>query len=299
MELKTLRYFVAIAQAGNMHKAAEQLRIAQPALSRQIKLLEAELGVILFDRLPRGVRLSSAGQSFLEDATHVLWAAEQARQRAGLLVDGSIGNVRVGLHGPAHRYPGVQAALRGFKERHPNVRLAIRAITSERQVAALLDDEIDVGFAYDPGAPVAPVRVQMIDSDRVMLALPDTHPLAAQTTIQLDQLRDQPFIAGDRESNRRSWDSLHAACASAGFSPRMMVEGATSEPVIASLVSAGLGIGFLPAKAAARSPANIVFREVAGVSTTVHVVCLSSLERRSPLAERFVAVIDDLLQSNP
>jgi DNA-binding transcriptional LysR family regulator len=295
MELRALRYFVAIAHAGNMNKAAHQLRVAQPALSRQIRILEDELGIELFERLPRGVRLTVAGKGFLEDAEHVLWASEQARQRASLASRGAIGQLKVGLYGHAVQHQSVRRSLYEFSRRHPNVTLLLQHLTSDQQIQAVLDDQIDIGFAYHLGSMSLRVRTKVVELDHTRLVLREDHPLASSNVIEFADLRDENFLTIDPEVNRRSWQTLHANCTSAGFVPRIMVEGINSIPWLLGLVSAGLGVSMVGQSAADNAPKNLVFREIAGAREPLQIVCLSHPLRRSLFADEMVRIVDDRL----
>jgi DNA-binding transcriptional LysR family regulator len=258
-----------------------------------MRILEEELGIQLFERLPRGVRLSSAGKGFLEDAEHVLWASEQARQRARMASRGALGQLRVGLHGHAFHYYSVKNSLCEFSKRHPNVRLILQHLTSDQQIQAVLDDRIDIGFAYHLGNSSLRVRTQVVDTDHRRLVLRNDHRLASSDIIDLADLRDESFLMIDPEVNHRSWQSMRETCTSAGFAPRIMVEGITSVPWLLGLISAGLGVSIVAQSAAAEAPNDLVFREIAGALDPLQIVCLSHPLRRSLLADQMAGIVAD------
>src|ERR1700745_1875061 len=146
MELRHLRYFVAIGEEENYRRAARRLNVAQTALSTQIRDLEAELGVKLFDRLPRGVKLSVAGRLFLEDARRILQQVSEAAARAARVARGQSGTLRIGFTGKASWYAVVPARLRLFRQRHPDAELQLRPAGSVDQIEEIRSGRVDAGF---------------------------------------------------------------------------------------------------------------------------------------------------------
>ncbi len=263
MELRHLRYFVAAAEEENFGRAAQRLNLAQPALSRQIRDLERELGVALFDRIGRGVRLSAAGAAFLEDARRVLAATRGAAEHARAVGLGEAGTLRLGLLDSAAWGGEVPTALARFRRAHPAVRLELTAANSVSQTAAIEAGQLDAGFLYRQGALPAGLVRRPVREDRLLAALPRGHRLAAgRATLRASDLADEPFVWFARAVAPTYFDRAMAAFATAGLVPRVVQEG-ESDSVMLSLVSAGVGVSLVNSVARWRRPQGVVLREVA------------------------------------
>src|ERR1700691_5445814 len=148
MNLRRLKYFLMVAEEENLHRASARLHVAQPALTRQIRLLEEELGTTLFNRLRRGISLSTAGQSFLEDARQILRLTDLAHKRATAVASGQMGTLRVGFHDAAHFYPVLRRVFANFGREFSNVHFRFLSSSSDLQIEALRSKELDLGFLY-------------------------------------------------------------------------------------------------------------------------------------------------------
>lgn len=245
MELRHLRSFVTVARLGSISRAAEKLFIAQPPLSAQIRQLEEELGVPLLVRLPRGVRLTPAGASFLEDATAILARAEQAAGRAREAQSGTHATLRLGLV-PSSTHTVLPGLLARLKALQPGLRVQAREMISSRQVHALRNDEIDLCVAR-PGdeSALQPERVHAID-DPYCLALPRGHALAAgSTALDLASAADADFVGFSRYQEADFFDLTTALCTAAGFAPRIRHEAGQFVNVL-EMVACGLGAAIVP-----------------------------------------------------
>src|SRR5690349_916172 len=168
MELRHLRYFVAVGEEQHYGRASRRLRLAQPALSRQIQNLEEEVGFKVFDRLPRGVKLSAAGKLFLEDARRILQAVSEARARAARVARGQLGTLRVGFPENASWHGIVPESFRRFRERQPDAELELQPAASLEQLDAIRANRLDVGFVNfmskaDPELDQLAVAVQHVE----------------------------------------------------------------------------------------------------------------------------------------
>ncbi len=208
MELRHLRYFVGVGEEQHFGRAAERLRIAQPALSRQIQDLEQELGFLLFDRLPRGVRLNAAGKLFLDDARRILQDVDEAKRRAERIALGKAGTLRVGIATAVSWHGLVVHAFREFRRRQPDVELVLHHLLSVHQVEAVVADRLDAGFA----AAVTPWHEELehrqFALDRMVLAVPKGHSLMKRARIRLRDLRNLPFIWFHRWVNSSFYDQM-------------------------------------------------------------------------------------------
>ena len=245
MELRHLRYFVAIGEEENYRRAAQRLNVAQTALSTQIQDLEAELGFKLFDRLPRGVKLSAAGKLFLADARRILRDVNEAASRAARVARGQSGTLRVGFTENASWRGVVPESLRRFRKRQPDAELQLTPATSLEQIEAIRSGRLDAGFVFN--MPKADTQLDQIAValQRVELAVPKRHPLIKLKNLRLQDLADAPFVWFPRQESPAFYDRLMHECFRGGLkSPRIVQEG-LNEATILSLVSHGMGVGWV------------------------------------------------------
>ena len=206
MELRHLRYFVAVGEEQHFGRAAARLHLAQPPLSRQIQDLEREIGFSLFDRLPRGVRLNAAGSLFLQDARRILQDVEDAKRRAERIAFGKAGTLRIGIATAVSWHGMVANTFREFRRRQPDVELVVQHLLSVHQIDALLSGRLDAGFAASMTPWHAEVAHSQFADDRMVLAAPKGHPLTRRERIRLRDLHDMPFIWFQRWVNPDFYD---------------------------------------------------------------------------------------------
>jgi len=272
MELRHLRYFVTLAEELHFGRAAEKLHISQPPLSMQIRALEQELGVMLFNRTQRHVALTQAGHALLHEARQVLARVEQAvlvTRRAGR---GEIGELAVGFISVAD-YNVLPVVLREFRRKFPLVNLTLREATSDAQIRDLVAGRLDVGFLLPPVAEPALESVSIL-REPLIAALPAKHPLAKKAgKLALEKLKDEPFILFPRPNAPGLYDDVVSCCKAAGFSPRLEQEAIQMQTII-SLVSAELGVALIPASLTNLKRTGVVYK---------------SLRQQSPLTEIHLA----------
>ncbi|HSV46719.1 MAG TPA: LysR substrate-binding domain-containing protein [Ramlibacter sp.] len=257
MELRHLRYFVGVAELGNVSRASEKLFIAQPALSAQIRQLEQEVGAELFVRLPRGVRLTPAGESFLEDAKAILLRAEQAALRARERQSGRSASFRLGLV-PTATHSLLPGLLDKLRRAGMPVSLQVREMITARQVQALRNDEIDLGLAR-PGDDMAPLETVAAIADPYCLAVPAGHALARRRgPVALKLAARAAFVGFSRYRESDYHDRTAALCTEAGFTPDLRHEASQFVNVLA-LVGHGLGVAIVPASATLLPPGDVAF----------------------------------------
>lgn len=244
MELRHLRYVVAVARELHFGRAAEQLRVAQPSLSRQVRQLERDLGVELFVRTSRRVELTPAGVAFVAAARRTLAAAEESRTAAQQAASGLVGTAVLGFVASAavDILPTLVAAHRTAR---PMVRLSLREMTTEEQVPALLDGGIDVAIGRDL-EPHEGLRVSALHREPLVVALPVEHELHHRRRLSVADLRGSRFVTLPRDRVPRAWDRVWAMCREAGFTPSFAQE-ANQFVTLLALVAAGLGIAVVPA----------------------------------------------------
>lgn len=245
MELRHLRYVLAVADERHFGRAADRLHIAQPPLSQQIKQLEAELGVRLFERTTRRVELTPAGARFVERARAILAAADRAADEAQRIAAGHEGTLSVGFTGSAS-YRLMPQLARAVRRALPGIELRLHGEQlTPRQVASLTDGTIDLGFLRPPVNEPALVT-ESLASEPLVAAVPDTHPLAGMRAVSLTDLASEPFVGYPSRGGSVVHDEMVRACASAGFTPRFVVE-VTETASLVSFVAAGIGVALVPA----------------------------------------------------
>lgn len=257
MDLRHLRYFVAVAEELHFGRAAERLHISQPPLSHQIQDLERDLGVELFHRTRHFVVLTEAGRLFLDEARHVLDDAEHAIGIAQKAARGEIGRLAVGF-GPAPENGVLRRVLSTFLSRHPDVSLDLRNLYTTEQIEALINRQIQVGF------PLLPILhrdlvVESIGSERLVVAFPLEHPLASRDRVGLGDLRNEPFVRLSPELGTAFCELVTRSCGESGFKPRVAHEAGHMNTILA-FVAAGLGVSILPGSLRNVRAEGIAFR---------------------------------------
>lgn len=247
MELRHLRYFRAIGREEHFGRAAAALRVAQPALTRQIRDLETELGVELFERLPRGVRLSGAGRVFLEEVEEILKQVDRAVDRARRMGSGHLGTIRVGLSEIMAAYDFISRGLFDFRENEPSVVLDLRSTGSLAQIAALKDGTLDVGIVYDAHIDERDretLDCAQIGTGETMLAVHESHRFASRQSVTMAEIADEPVLGPARMLAPGYYDRVMAACIASGSAPRFVQE-CTTNSILFSLVAVGMGVGIV------------------------------------------------------
>lgn len=244
IELRHLRYFMAIAEELHFGRAAERLGIAQPPLSQQIKSLEALVGYALFERRPQ-VRLTTAGEAFLEVAGRTLAQVEEGLELTRRAGRGEAGRITVGF-AASILTTALPEILRTYREQYPGVELRLRELSSAAQAAALADGSIDVGFVREAVVQGSDVTCEPIFREEFVAVLPPSHPLAGREQLPLTDIAAEPFVHFPRAVAPALFDQIADACGRAGFRPRVVQE-AQEWLTILGLVEAGLGVSLVPA----------------------------------------------------
>jgi DNA-binding transcriptional LysR family regulator len=259
MELRHLRYFVAVAEELHFGRAARRLGISQPPLSQQIRVLEKDLGVPLFDRTRQGVQLTPTGQAMLADAYRLLEQAERVRSIAARTEQAAAATLHVGCLSSVFfgLLPPLVARLRA---RHPEIDLALVDVETTTGIEALSRGTLDVAIVR-PERVAAPLRSQAILRDRMMLAIPEGHPLAKRKRVALKSLEGEPLVAFARRNLPRRYDEIIAQCLKAGFSPNLAYH-STSIPSQIGCVACSLGIALVPTSVRDWKVPGVVYRDL-------------------------------------
>lgn len=260
MELRHLRYFVAVGEELHFGRAARRLHLAQPPLSRQIQALEKELGVRLLERTKRHVELTPAGRVFLEHARKLLSQADDAVVAARRAARGEIGRLAVGFVGSA-TYSVLPELLRVFHARFPEVELVLHEMTSAHQHQALREGRIEVGFVR-PAIPDEALARCVIRREPLVAALPAGHRLAQDNgPLPLSDLAGEPFILFPRDPRPSFGDLITGYCVAAGFSPRVVQETQEMQTAV-SLVAAGIGVSLVPEAVRSLPRTGVTYRRL-------------------------------------
>jgi DNA-binding transcriptional LysR family regulator len=288
MEFRHLRSFVAAAQLEHFGRAAARLAIVQPALSKHIRELEDELGTPLFIRLPRGVRLTEAGRFFLHESDALLAQAKLSAQGARDIGAGRAGRLRLGYVDTALYQPAIPQFLQGFRQRWPAIRLELSQHPSQAQAELLRTGAIDLGFVYHLPVDLPTLSSRRLLSEKVVLAVPVSHPLAARRSVKLAALRDEDFVWIPRHLSPPFFDAVFAACHRQDFEPRILQEGQTDLAIL-SLVAAGVGLSFCLASAERRKPSDVVLLPVTQLDLTMHLSVIWRTDHTNPALPHFLA----------
>ena len=287
MELRHLRYFVAVAEELHFHRAAERLHMSQPPLSQQIRALETELGVELLRRNRRRVELTEAGAAFLDEVRGILASVQHAGDLARRVARGEVGKLSVGFVGSA-MYATLPEILRAFRSRHPDVELHLRPFPTAPQLEALRDGRVDVGFLRPPVQRVG-LELQTIQRETIVVALPESHELAGTTSIAITQLREETFVLLARTESPGVYDSLALTLAELAGSPRAVQEADDMQTLI-GLVAAGIGVALVPASVSLLDRPGVVYRALSGRAPTVELALAWRSGPLSPVVSAFLAV---------
>jgi DNA-binding transcriptional LysR family regulator len=266
IELRHLRYFLAVADALHFSKAAARLGMAQPPLSQQIRNLEQLVGHRLFDRTTRGVKLTLAGQLLAQRARTTIDKVQDDLAQVRRLGRGEEGTLTIGFSGSV-MFTELPAAIESFRRRYPKVELRLREMVTAAQIAALLDGTLDLAFLRD-GDPTEGIVTTTVLREPYVAVLPASHGLARKHSLQIGDLRREPFIFFARRMGPLSFDRTMACCEQHGFRPNIVQE-APQWPTLVRLVAAGLGVSLAPACVANIAIPGAVYRDVrtAGRST--------------------------------
>jgi DNA-binding transcriptional LysR family regulator len=291
MELRHLRYFLAVAEELHFHRAAERLHISQPPLSQQIRALERELGVTLLERNRRRVTLTVAGEGFRDDARAILGAVDRAAERARNVARGSLGTLSIGFVGSAMFSPTLPDILRTFRALHPDVDLILRELPTVAQLHAIVGGELDVGVIRGPVEPDdidARLELMSIQREHLVAALPADHRLASRRRLRAGELRGDSFVILARREAPGLYAGLATAMGDAGV-PDDVLEVAEMQTII-SLVAGGFGVSLVPASVGQVERTGVAFRPLVGPTPTIELALAWRPAGDSPVRDAFLAV---------
>jgi DNA-binding transcriptional LysR family regulator len=287
MELRHLRYFVAVAESLHFGQAAATLGIAQPSLSHQIRQLEAELETSLLRRTKRRVELTESGRLFLDEAREILARADRAAIIARRVGHSHAQRLRVGF-GYCMDQSHLAAVVGDFKAKHPTVQIEAKTFSVPAQFGLLADGRLDVGFVRPPAGEL-PLNCEVVMRDPLLIALPPKHRLVSKPRIPLSALASEPFILVPRDAVPVFHDAVLKACRAAGFVPHAPHEADQLQMMI-GMVAAGAGVALVPAGARKIKQYRLVYRPVKSPSPDPIETALAwRRDDASPLVADFVA----------
>ncbi|MBN7135317.1 LysR family transcriptional regulator [Lysobacter enzymogenes] len=296
MELRHIRYFLAVAEEGNFTRAAERLGIAQPPLSQQIRDLENEIGARLFHRVPHGAELTEAGRAFLERARSLPEQAAAAVRQARRAARGETGALRLGFTSSAILTPLTTQAIREFRRRYGEVELTLEEDNSAHLSAKLRDGSLDLAFLRHDGSENEGVMLHALLDEPMIAALPLSHAAlrdGRRKSIRLTELREDALILTPRNVGPTLHEAILGACRRAGFEPRI----GQHAPQLASslaLVAAELGVAIVPEAMRRFALPGIVYRDIAGLQPIARLALAQLPELDSAPARNFVELVKQL-----
>ena len=282
---------MAVGEEQHYGRAALRLRVVQPALSRQIQDLEEEVGFKLFERLPRGVKLSPAGKLFLEDARRILQEVNEAAARAARVARGQSGTLRVGFSENASWRGVVPESLRRFREIQPDAELQLQPLPSLEQLEAIRSGRLDAGFVLDMPKADPELERLRVAIQRIELAVPTGHPLTKLKELRLRDLTDASFVWFPRRASPALYDRLMRECFRGGLKSPRIVQDGLNEATILSLVATGLGVGWVLGTARWRCPKSVVITSVVDLNVPLLLALAWRKDNKSPLLASFVAEV--------
>lgn len=294
MELRHLRYFRAVAEELHFGRAAQRLGIRQPPLSQQIRALEADLGVSLFDRNSRRVQLTAAGEALHAAAGDLLASVDAARLAVRRAGDGETGELVLGFVGSATNFL-LPLAVRRFRKRYPHVALTLLEMTTAEQIRALHDGALDVGLLRPPlaSADEQGLELEVVGAERLVVAMPADHSLAGERSIAVDRLAHDRFVHFPRSLGPGLYDQISRYCQQNGFTP-LVVQEAVQMQTIVALVAAGLGVALVPSSVARLRRSEVVYRSLVPAARVVHLAAARRSDNRNPVGSNLFAIIREL-----
>lgn len=290
MDLKRVKTFVTVAELESFTAAAERLNIVQPAISRQVQMLEEEVGAKLLWRTKRTVRTTAAGALFLMRAKELLQAAEAAREEAQRAMKGQVGRLAIGYLGSATS-PFLPDLVRKYRAQYPGVKVTVAEMTPTEQMRAFERDWIDVGFTRPVELHLRPQFHQLkVYRDRMMVALPVGDARAEGKSIGLEQLAGEPFVMFERALAPGLIDGAIGACRAAGFSPQVVAESPLMQTVLV-MVAAGMGVSIVPGCVKHLGVKGAVLRPIAPKSVAVDLMMVWPKEFARPTVKEFEGLV--------
>ncbi|WP_219419039.1 LysR family transcriptional regulator [Pseudonocardia nigra] len=289
MHHRRLQYFVAVAEELSFTRAAERLQMAQPPLSHQIGLLEKDLGAQLFDRSRRAIRLTAAGRALLPEARRLLADLDRTTRMVRRIGEGSVGRLSIGFV-PSAANGDLPDLLRAYRTGHPDVELVLREMEPDALVRSLHDRQLDVALLYLPVTDPELVW-RHVATEVLLLALPAHHPAGAAESVNLQDVRDEPFVLPEQHDVPGLHSRITQLFADAGVTPHVAQQGVWMVQTVLGLVAAGIGLAVVPSSAATLRRIGVVLRPLRGAPQTVELAAVWRRDHGSSLVTGFARAL--------
>jgi len=291
MEIRLLRYFLAVAQELHFGRAAQKLHISQPPLSQQIMKFEQELGVRLFERSKRAVSLTQAGKALENEAEKILKLVEEARRKVTAEAEGRSGILSLGYVSPAMDGP-LPGVIRKFKTHFPDVRLLLHQMSTADQLIALRQGDLLVGVVRLFGQDTTGLEVRPFHREDYVLALPSDHRLSTRKSIAIRELSGEPLIFFPFTLQPGLYDAWLKTFAIEGFAPNIVQEAASKHTAVA-LVAAGIGLSIVPRSTARIRRKGVVFRRLKGNMPDLFLHLAFAMDHPRPVLNNFLSLMEN------
>ncbi len=288
IELRHLRYFLAVAEEGHITRAAERLHMSQPPLSMQIQALERDVGAVLFARTPHGVTLTEAGAAFAAEARQIIGSTERAREAALRAARGEVGHLRVGFTGSAAFNPVVATTIRNFRRAWPRVRLTLEELNTTRLTEAMAQGQLDAAFLRPGEQGISGLALHRFADEPMKVVLPERHPLASRQRIRLSALAGEPFVLFPRVVGLSLFDAVVSACQAAGFELALHQEAPQISSVV-NLVAAELGVSIVPASITQMAVDGVRYLDIQGPRPMATLALATRADDTRPAVAHFIA----------
>nr|WP_315476057.1 LysR family transcriptional regulator [uncultured Undibacterium sp.] len=295
MELRQLRYFIAVAEELHFTRAALRMHIGQPPLSHAIQMLEEDIGVQLFERTKRSVRLTAAGHLFLQDARRIIALTESASEMARKAARGETGELRIGFTFSTPFTALFSNVINRYREKYPEVNLIFRELSTNRQLEEIEKLQLDLGFIRPPEGAMEEtmkfnnLQLNTLRRDPLMVVLPLTHAFSKKKKIALKELADESFIMYPHKAGTGIYPQVMRLCQAQGFAPKVAHEVGEASTII-GLVAAGCGISILPGSFERLHMDGVCYRPLSDTNAMTALLLVRTKSESNPLVEAFCAL---------
>lgn len=298
MDLRHLRYFLAVAEEGHFTRAAQRLGIAQPPLSQQIKALEHEIGAPLFLRVPHGAELTPVGQAFRREAAAILAATERAVSVAQRAAIGETGRLALGFTGSSSFTPLVRETIRAFRKRWPAVTVVLEEANTIQLLDRLRRGALDAAFVRPGVQEPSGLRLIRAADEPMKVALPQSHRLAGKDSIALADLADYPLVLFPRTTGLSLYDEICSTLLACGVDPVVDQEVPQMSSVV-SMVAANMGVSIVTTSITHIQLPGVIFRPIRGRAPIARLALAVPDRPQSPTVQNLVALVEDLIRQKP
>ncbi|MBY0574755.1 MAG: LysR family transcriptional regulator [Undibacterium sp.] len=295
MELRQLRYFIAVAEELHFTRAAARMHIGQPPLSHAIQMLEDDIGAQLFERTKRSVKLTVAGQLFLQDARRIIALTESARDTAKKAAQGETGELRIGFTFSTPFTSLFSNVIKHYRARYPEVNLSFHEMSTNRQLEQIEKQQLDLGFIRPPDGSTEGnmkfnhLQLSLLRRDPLMVVLPITHALSKKKKLGLKELADESFIMYPHKAGTGIYPQVMRLCQALGFSPKIAHEVGEASTII-GLVASDCGVSILPGSFERLQMDGVCYRPLSDSNATTSLLLARPQGSSNPLIQAFSAL---------